>query len=138
MATAAGLEGLPRGGQSQELADSWRRLTRAATFVAILTSPALFVWFQQHNGWSWWLSLAVTTLCVIVFRGFVDLLFRRLIPWPSLFGSDSQQLREEDIMSRRRAWYWRKKARLAVVLGLAITGGWLRRGRRPGPPARRR
>ena len=128
MAIAEGLEGLPRGGAPPELADSWRRLTRAATFVAVLTSPALFVWFRQHNGWSWSLSLLVTALVVIGFRGFVDLLFRRLIPWPSLFGSDSQQLREEDIMARRRAWYWRKKARLAVFLTLVITVVWLVHG----------
>ena len=62
---------------------------------------------------------------MIVFRGFADLLFRRLIPWPSLFGADSQQLREEDVMSRRRAWYWRKKARLTVVVLVVTTIVWL-------------
>ena len=65
---------------------------------------------------------------MIAFRGFVDLLFRRLIPWPSLFGADSQQLREEDIMSRRRAWYWRKKFRFALVFGTIVTIVWLIRG----------
>ena len=65
---------------------------------------------------------------MIVFRGFADLLFRRLIPWPSLFGADSPQLREEDVMGRRRAWYWRKKARFAVVFGTVITIVWLFRG----------
>ena len=65
---------------------------------------------------------------MIVFRGFADLLFRRLIPWPSLFGADSPQLREEDVMGRRRAWYWRKKARFAVVFGTVITVVWLFRG----------
>ena len=65
---------------------------------------------------------------MIVFRGFADLLFRRLIPWPSLFGADSQQLREEDIMGRRRAWYWRKKWRLAIVLITINTTVWLFHG----------
>ena len=65
---------------------------------------------------------------VIVFRGFSDLLFRRLIPWPSLFGADSQQLREEDVMGRRRAWYWRKKLRLAIVIIVVNTIVWLLRG----------
>src|SRR5829696_4737668 len=109
-----------------ELADQWRTLTRAATIVALLTSPALFVWFSQHNGWAWYWALLATLGVVIVFRGFADLLFRRLIPWPSLFGSDSQQLREEDIMSRRRAWYWRKKWRLALIL--INTTVWIFRG----------
>src|SRR5215208_3228638 len=113
---------------STELADQWRRLTRSATAVAILTSPALFVWFTEYNGWSWYWSLLATLGVVIVFRGFADLVFRRAIPWPSLFGADSQQLRDEDVMSRRRAWYWRKKARLAVFLLLLTTVVWLLRG----------
>src|SRR5918993_1020758 len=111
-----------------ELADQWRTLTRAATIVALLTSPALFVWFSQHNGWAWYWALLTTLGVVIVFRGFADLLFRRLIPWPSLFGADSQQLREEDIMGRRRAWYWRKKWRLALVLITVNTVVWLFQG----------
>jgi cell division protease FtsH len=118
----------PQAAVSTELADQWRRLTRAATIVALLTSPALFVWFKEYNGWSTLWSLAATLGVVIVFRGFADLLFRRLIPWPSLFGADSQQLRDEDVIGRRRAWYWRKKARLAVVVGTVVTVVWLIRG----------
>ena len=118
----------PQPAVSTELADQWRRLTRAATVVALLTSPALFIWFKQYNGWSTLWSLVATLGVVIVFRGFADLLFRRLIPWPSLFGADSQQLRDEDVIGRRRAWYWRKKLRFAVVFGTVITVVWLIRG----------
>ena len=131
MATAEQpLAGLPQASPavSTELADQWRKLTRAATAVAILTSPALFIWFLQYNGWAWYWSLLATLGVIIVFRGFADLFFRRLIPWPSLFGADSQQLRDEDVMSRRRAWYWRKKARLAVILLVITTVVWLLRG----------
>src|SRR5688500_14066818 len=130
MAVAEPLAGLPsaQAAPSTELADQWRRLTRAATAVAVLTSPALFIWFKQYNGWSTLVSLAATAGVVIVFRGFADLLFRRLIPWPSLFGSDSAQLREEDVMGRRRAWYWRKKLRLAIVIVILNTTIWLIRG----------
>jgi ATP-dependent Zn protease len=128
MATAEQpLAGLPRPQTAQptELADQWRRLTRAATAVAILTSPALFLWFWQYNGWAWYWALLATLGVIIVFRGFADLLFHRLIPWPSLFGADSQQLREEDIIGRRRAWYWRKKLRLVVVFGVIVTSVWI-------------
>ena len=118
----------PQAAVSTELADQWRRLTRAATVVALLTSPALFIWFKQYNGWSTLWSLLATLGVVIVFRGFADLLFRKLIPWPSLFGADSQQLRDEDVIGRRRAWYWRKKARFAIVFGTVITVVWLIRG----------
>lgn len=130
MAVAEPLAGLSpaQAAPSTELADQWRRLTRAATAVAVLTSPALFIWFKEYNGWSTLESLAATVGVVIVFRGFADLFFRRLIPWPSLFGADSAQLREEDVMGRRRAWYWRKKARFAAILGTVITVVWLIRG----------
>ena len=129
MAVAEPLARLPSDAAGgNELALQWRRLTRAATFVAVLTCPALFVWLHQYNGWSTLWSLVATLGIVIAFRGFVDLLFRRLIPWPSLFGADSQQLREEDIMSRRRAWYWRKKFRFALVFGTIVTVVWLIRG----------
>ena len=80
------------------LASQWRQLTRAATLVAVLTSPALFVWFKQYNGWSTLWSLAATVGTIIVFRGVAELVFRRLIPSPSLFGQDNPQLREEDVV----------------------------------------
>ena len=63
---------LPQAEASRKLVRSWRKLTRAATAVAILTSPALFVWFTQQNGWSWWVALLATLAVVIVFRGFAD------------------------------------------------------------------
>ena len=124
MATAEQpLEGLTprRSAPSTELADQWRVLTRAATIVAVLTSPAVFIWLKEYVGWSWFWALLGTFGIVIVFRGFADLVFRRLIPWPSLFGADSQQLRDEDVMGRRRAWYWRKKLRLALFFVGVVT-----------------
>ena len=50
----------PQGEASLELAQSWRKLTRAATVVAVLTAPALFVWFTQQNDWAWWEALLAT------------------------------------------------------------------------------
>src|SRR3954469_16249878 len=91
----------------QQLTRELRRLTRVATLVAILTSPSVYYWFHHHNGWSVGKSLIVTVLVVLTFRGRVDLLVRRGIPWPSLFGTDDARLREEDIVNRRRAWTWR-------------------------------
>ena len=83
MATAdASLTGLPQAEVSQALAKSWKRLTRAATAVAIITSPAVFVWFTERSGMSWTKALLLTVGLVVVFRGFADLLFRRLIPAP--------------------------------------------------------
>jgi cell division protease FtsH len=120
--------GLPAGEASQELASSWRRLTRAATVVALLTAPALYVWFTEQNGWGWWQSVLATLGIVIGFRGFADLIFRRLIPWPSLFGLESRRLREEDVVNRRRAWFWRFWMRIGFLFTLIITIIWLFRG----------
>ena len=52
---------------------------------------------------------ALTTFAAVIgVRGFVDVLFRRMIPWPSLFGTDAAELRADDVLARRRAWFWRK------------------------------
>ena len=104
---------------SSELGEQWRRLTRAATAIAIVTSPAAFAWFNSKLGWSIGWSLVVTFLTIIAFRGLVDLMTRRLIPWPSLYGTDDVDLKEEDVVNRRRASFWRFWFRLAVgILGL--------------------
>jgi ATP-dependent Zn protease len=104
------------------LSKELRRLTRFATLVAILTSPSVYYWFHHHDGWSVGKSLLVTFLVVVIFRGLVDLLVRKVVPWPSLFGTDDPALREEDIVNRRRAWTWRWFVRWFIIrLGGLIT-----------------
>ena len=110
---------LASGEERRLLNDQWRVLTRAATVVAILTAPAAFTWFHSHEGWSLGWSLAATAGVVVAFRGLVDITLRKFIPWPSLFGTEDTRLKEEDVVSRRRAWFWTRRYRLAVwVLGL--------------------
>jgi cell division protease FtsH len=128
MATAQPLVTLPAGEASRVLGDQWRRLSRAATFVAILTSPAVYVWLHEVQDWSMLWSAVGTFFMVIAFRGMVDLTFRRAIPWPSLFGSDSQKLREEDIVNRRRVWFWRFWRKVGILFFLLGTTIWLFRG----------
>ena len=113
---------------STELADQWRRLGRAATVVALLTAPAVVLWFHEQQGWAWWKSVLAALGLVIAFRGVFDLGFRRLIPWPSLFGADDQRLREEDVVARRRSWFWRFWLRIGIWLGVIVTIAWLFRG----------
>jgi ATP-dependent Zn protease len=67
-------------------------------------------------------------LLVVVFRGLVDLLFRRFIPWPSLFGLETQQHREDDVLGRRRAWFWHFWLRAGIAAVVIITVVWLFRG----------
>src|ERR1044071_2782247 len=99
-----------RDEQRNALAIQWRQLTRWATAVALLTSPAFFVVLYKRNGWGFLAAFVVTAVAVIMFRGLVDVLARKLIPSPSLYGAD-QRLAEEDVIAKRRLWYWRTKYR---------------------------
>ena len=93
------------------LAREWRRLGRAATFVAILTSPILFMLLYRGLEWGFLFSLIGTIAGIAIFRGLIDVIAHRLIPAPTLYGAEAE-LKDEDIVSRRRVWYWRKKFRL--------------------------
>jgi ATP-dependent Zn protease len=122
MATAEGLRpSLAAGESSTALASQWRVLTRATTFVAILTSPAAYLWFHRQEGWAWYWSVLAALGFVIAFRGLSGLALRRFIPRPSLFGIDDPRLKEEDLVARRRAWTWRFIVRVTVVVGGLIT-----------------
>jgi ATP-dependent Zn protease len=116
---------LDRTSASSELGEDWRRLTRVATAVALITSPAPFVWFHSALGWSLARSLIVTFLIVIAFRGLADLMVRRMIPWPSLYGTDDDLLKEEDVIARRRVSFWRSFFRLVVFGVSVLTVVWL-------------
>src|SRR5215216_3197373 len=102
--------------QSRELSNQLRALRRAATGVAVLTSPALFVWLYKIQELSVGWSLVLTILAVAAFRGLLDLIFHRFIQWPSLFGIDNERLREEDVVARRRVSFWHFWFRLLFVL----------------------
>jgi cell division protease FtsH len=112
------------GASSSELAQQWRKLTRVATVVALMTIPLLYVWLHEQAGlaagWSILLALAIA----IAFRGFADVAVRRWLPWPTLFGEEGAAIKEEDVVSRRRVWYWRRKVRLLVWIGAIITVIW--------------
>ena len=105
--------------QASSLAREWRKLGRAATIVALLTSPAVFVLFYERYDWEpWWAALGAIAV-VVLFRAIVDVLAHRLIPAPALYGADAE-LKGEDVISRRRLWYWRKKFRRLFWLGLVL------------------
>jgi ATP-dependent Zn protease len=102
------------------LAQEWRRLTRAATAVALLTAPAFFLLLYDSDHLSLVASLLLTALAVVVFRGAVEVLARKLIPSPSLYGA-ADTLKAEDIVARRRYWFWRGKfRRVPVYIGIIL------------------
>jgi ATP-dependent Zn protease len=111
--------------EARALAMEWRKLGRAATFVAVLTSPATFTYLTVRQGWPAGWALLVTFASVAVFRGLVDVLAHRLIPRASLYGAEGTLL-EEDVVARRRVWFWRTKWRrwtwiVGTVFGLLLT-----------------
>jgi cell division protease FtsH len=110
------------------LAREWRRLARAATVVALLTSPALFVALHV-GGWSVLASLIGAIVGVMAFRGLIDVIAHRLIPRPSLYGAGKEELLD-DATSRRRVWFWRARylrtlPTLLIIAGVIYLAGLL-------------
>jgi ATP-dependent Zn protease len=109
----------PINEHASALAHEWRRLTKAATVVALITAPAFFLVLYQSNHLGLITSIVVTAIGVLLFRGFVEVVTRKLIPSPSLYGAE-EGLRQEDIVARRRYWYWRTKFRRLPVYVLIV------------------
>ena len=89
----------------------------------MLTSPALFVLLYDRFEWPLGWAIVGTILGVAAFRGLVDVLAHKLIPAPSLYGAESE-LRGQDVLSRRRLWYWRRRYRqlvwIAALFAIAV------------------
>jgi cell division protease FtsH len=120
MSTGVVAGGMLSADEQRLLTTQWRSLRRLATGVAVLTSPAIFVWLHKQEGWSIGWSLFATLVAIAAFRGALDLVFHRFIRWPSLFGIDSTRLREEDVMARRRVWFWRFWAKVFYAFAFVI------------------
>lgn len=95
----------------------WNRLRKAATAVALMTAPAFFLILWKTNDWSVGWALVGTLLGVAAFRGVVDLIVHKLLPKPSLYGADREQLKKDQV-ARRQLWFWRRWVRLFFWLGL--------------------
>ena len=120
MSTGVVAGGMLSADEQRLLTTQWRSLRRLATGVAVLTSPAIFVWLHKQQGWSIGWSLFATLIAIAAFRGALDLVFHRFIRWPSLFGIDSARLREEDVMARRRVFFWHFWAKVFYAFAFVI------------------
>jgi ATP-dependent Zn protease len=125
MSTGAIAGGMLSADEQRLLNAQWRSLRRVATGVAVLTSPAVFVWLHKHQGWPIGWSLLATVGAVAAFRGVLDLIFHRFIRWPSLFGIDSERLRDDDVVARRRVWFWRFWSKVAYLVAFVILAVFL-------------
>src|ERR1700736_6630957 len=101
------------------LAGEWRRLRRAATTVALFTSPLFFVVLYSQMGISLGWAIAATVGSVIAFRGLIDVMARRFLPWPSMYGV-AKDVAEEDVVARKRTWFWRSIWRKVAILAIFI------------------
>jgi cell division protease FtsH len=102
-------------GMREALSGEWRRLSRAATLVAVMTSPALLAILVGVNDWPLGWALLATIAFVAAFRGLIDIVAHRFIPRPSLYGADREALLD-DATARRRLWFWRGKYKLLIWL----------------------
>src|SRR5262245_60994543 len=123
---------LDRTSASSELGEDWRRLTRRATAIALVMSPAPFIWLHSVEGYSIAWSLAATFGIVVAFRGAIELLIRRMMPWPSLYGTDDAELKHEDVIARRRVSFWRSVFRIVAFVVVVLTVIWIVRLLVPG------
>src|SRR5579884_2393489 len=122
--TTAGSKAARVGMDATMLAGEWRRLRRAATAVALFTSPMFFVVLYDRAGLSLAGAVAATAGSVIAFRGLIDVAARRFLPWPSMYGV-AREIAQEDVVARRRTWFWRsvyRKAAFIAILLFAIGG----------------
>src|ERR1700683_4533133 len=101
------------------LANEWRRLTRAGTFVALLTAPAFFLILYDSNRLSWLAAPVIPVLAVLIFRGIIEVVARKLIPGPSLYAAD-ESVKADDVVARRRYWWWRREFRRVPLLGAVV------------------
>ena len=113
--------GLAAPEEQRALNDQWRALRRAATIVAVLCAPAAFIWLWKSQDVTFGWALVATAIAVFAFRGLLDLIFWRFIPRPSMFALDDDATREEDVLNRRRHWFWRSVFRVVLLIAIVIT-----------------
>jgi cell division protease FtsH len=107
--------------EQRALNDQWRALRRSATVVAVVTAPVAFLWLWKSRDVTLGWAIVATALAVFAFRGLLDLIFWRFIPRPSMFALDDDPTREEDVLNRRRHWFWRSFYRFALLIAILVT-----------------
>jgi ATP-dependent Zn protease len=105
--------------EAVSLAREWRTLGRAATIVAVITAPALFVLLHTTYNWSILWSIVGAFAGIVIFRGLIDVVAHKFIPAPSLYGAEAE-LKRADVISRRRVWYWRHKFKVWFWIGAIL------------------
>ena len=111
--------GGPINEHASALAQEWRRLTPRRDRRSRCSPRRRSSWSSTTQPHDVVLALVITVLAVLMFRGLVEVVVRKLIPSPSLYGAD-ESLKEDDIVARRRYWYWRTKFRRLPIYALIV------------------
>lgn len=99
-----------------------RSISNFATLIAAITAPllaAVLVYQGVPIGWAAGFALA----SVILTRGLTDVLLKRMVEQPDLFGVDDPELRAEDALRKRRLHFWRTIAKLTPLWALLAWQG---------------
>jgi ATP-dependent Zn protease len=105
---------------NQEAAKQRSTFSRVLTWLAALSTPSIYAFYNYTNNWSVLKTVVITLITVVIFRAILDWLLRQVLPPPSLFGNDDPDARANDIMDRRRFWFWRFWTRLGVLYTLLV------------------
>lgn len=91
-----------------------------STLVTILCLPlliTLFVFFSSTHNWSYPKTALITLATVVVLRAVLDWGLRKITPPETLFGVDDPKAREDDILTKRRVWFWKSWAKAGLYYG---------------------
>lgn len=98
----------------------WRQISKLLTILIALTSPTIFYYLYRLHDWSLLKTGVVTFLICVVIRAVIDFFLRKFMPPPNLFGVDDPDARVEDVVIRKRYWFWRFWAKMGTVYMLLV------------------
>lgn len=90
-----------------EQVKDWHDLDQGLTILAGLTFPSLTWYFHNTHAWGWGHAAVVAVIVAVLVRAALGQVARKFMPLPSLFGVDDADARANDVMARRRYWFWR-------------------------------
>lgn len=102
----------------------WATLTNFLTIVALLFWPTFFFETHMTLGAPWWWAVTAAFVGVAAVRGGMDLVARKLLPWPTLFDAPEESAKVQDALARKRFNYWKAKYKLAYLILFGITAWW--------------
>ena len=99
---------------SQSLTQGRAAISRFVTFLCLPLFLTLYLFYSQTHSWSFAKTAAITFATVVVLRALLDYILKRVLPAPALFGIDDPEVRADDVLMKRRAWFWKFWTKVGV------------------------